>query len=859
MSIPLQDTTRDLIEAPGGGDTETGSGTVSPASHLVEAFVAAWRQGERPAAEAFLARHGDLGAEAALRLIYEEVCLRQEAGMAVDPAEVVGRFPQWRAELEILLDCQRLIQPQRPTATFPEVGEVLGGFRLLAELGRGASGRIFLASQPSLADRPVVLKVTASGQEEHLSLARLQHMNIVPLYSEQVLLTRNLRILCMPYLGNATLARLLEVLRVRPPGTRTGKHLVEALDLCHSQAALPVSLPTQGPYRGTLARSSYVQAIGWIGACLADGMQYAHDRGLVHMDVKPSNVLLTGDGQPMLLDFHLARGPILPDGPPPPRLGGTPDYASPEQRAAMGSVRQGRPIRVPVDGRSDMYSLGVMLYEALGGSRPARGADSARAPLHRLNPQVSLGLSDIVEKCLRPDPRQRYPDAAALATDLRRHLNHLPLVGVPNRSVAERWRKWRRRRPSALPRQIVLLVSMLAALAAAVPFLTASRQRSRDLDTALRTGRTFREQRQYDQAALALERGLALAGDTSASLTRRHALDLELRRVKRDRQAAELHQIAELIRFQTALAPQPTEEAWSLIDRGRRIWESRRVLTRPLAGSGQGQGPGQAQEEIEPAIRTDLLDVVTVCADLRVRLAPPGELEPARREALQWTGEAVALLGSSPSIERLRRAYREALGESGTVADPLPVPRTAWEHCDLGRSYLRSGDLAAAAEQFQEALDLRPQDFWPNFYQGVCAYRLGRFDDAIDAFRVCIALAPERAECYFNRGLAHEALGQTARALGNYNHALQFDRRLTAAALNRGLLHHAAGRELEAAADLDRALATASDRETRGVIQYNRALIDLARGDRPAARSSLKAAVGAGSEKARDLLERLQP
>src|SRR5262249_53560531 len=159
---------------------EAGSGTVSPASLLVEAFVAAWRKGERPAAEEFLDRHGDLGTEAALRLIYEEVCLRQEAGMAVDAAEVVSRFPQWRAELEILLDCQRLIQPQRPTATFPEVGEVLGGFRLLAELGRGASGRIFLASQPSLADRPVVLKVTASGQEEHLSLARLQHMNIVP-------------------------------------------------------------------------------------------------------------------------------------------------------------------------------------------------------------------------------------------------------------------------------------------------------------------------------------------------------------------------------------------------------------------------------------------------------------------------------------------------------------------------------------------------------------------------------------------------------------------------------------------------------------------------------------------------------
>ena len=90
------------------------SGSGSLATQLVEEMVAAWRRGEQPAAEAFLDRHPELSTEAALRLIHEEVCLRQEAGLEVVTAELVNRFPQWRAELELLLDCQRLMQPKRP-------------------------------------------------------------------------------------------------------------------------------------------------------------------------------------------------------------------------------------------------------------------------------------------------------------------------------------------------------------------------------------------------------------------------------------------------------------------------------------------------------------------------------------------------------------------------------------------------------------------------------------------------------------------------------------------------------------------------------------------------------------------------
>jgi serine/threonine protein kinase/tetratricopeptide (TPR) repeat protein len=829
---------------PGSGD---GPGT----TELVDEMVAAWRRGEPLAAEAFLERHPGLGTESALRLIHEEVCLRQEAGLAVVTAEVVDRFPRWRAQLELLLDCQHLLQPApRPHAP-PAVGEVLGEFRLVAELGRGASGPVFLASQDSLAARPVVLKMITCAEEEHLTLAQLQHMNIVPLYSEEVISARRQRLLCMPYLGGATLARLLDLLRDTAPPDRTGKQLIEALD--RIQAEVPVGFSHQGPYRGTLARSGYVQAIAWVGACLADGLQYAHDRGLVHMDIKPSNVLLTGDGQPMLLDFHLARGAIDPAAPPPSGLGGTRGYASPEQRAAMAAIRDGGPIHIAVDGRSDIYSLGVLLYEALGGLKPGRGRSGAHAPLRRLNPEVSTGLSDIIHKCLNADPRGRYAHASALASDLRRHLNHLPLAGVPNRSWIERWRKWRQRRPSALARQVVLVLSACGVIAATALLVGAYRQRLHDLNDALERSRRCRAGRQFAEAEATLDRALALAGPTLAFEDWRRLCRAELRVILRDRKAAELHQLADMVRYQYGLAPRPSEASRSLLDRGRAIWEARTLLLAPI--------PGRSEPDLERMIRTDLLDIIAVWADLRVRLAPAAEAAAARGEALARLDEAAAVLGPGPALERLRRALCGELGRttaSAATATSLPEPKTAWEHCDLGCAYLREGEDALAARQFDQAVDLEPRSFWPNFYQGICSYRLRRFEEALTAFRVCIALAPDPAECYFNRALTYEALGRDHQAVLDYNRALRSDGRLTGAALNRGILHYKAGCYPEAAADFDRALATTSGRELRGLIQYNRALVELARNHRAAALTALEIATDCGHARARELYNRIE-
>ena len=312
-----------------------------PDAKLVEEFVAAWKRGDRPPAEVFLDRHPRLKEqpEAAIRLIYEEVCLRQGEGQEVPLSELVRRFPQWRSELEVVLDCDRLLGGVPGSPALPVAGESLGDFVLVAELGRGARGRCFLAAQPSLSNRQVVLKVTPDDHAEHLSMARLQHTHIMPLYSEHEYPARSLRTLCMPYLGGATLARIHHELTGMRADRRSGLSLLDVLDRCRQPGPWPQS--GSSPARTFLAQSSYVRAVCWIGACLADALQYAHDRGLVHMDVKPSNILLTADGQPMLLDFHLARGPIAIDGPSGEGVGGTPGYMSPEQQALIAAMDSG--------------------------------------------------------------------------------------------------------------------------------------------------------------------------------------------------------------------------------------------------------------------------------------------------------------------------------------------------------------------------------------------------------------------------------------------------------------------------------------------------------------------------------------
>jgi serine/threonine protein kinase len=379
--------------------------------------------------------------------------------------------------------CHRLAAA---VTVLPEVGTELLGFRLLAELGHGAFGRVFLAKQGDLADRLVVLKVSPILDDEPRTLAKLQHTNIMPVHS--VHRAGPLQAVCMPYFGATTLASVLRELDGRKTMPESGKELISTIiartatvqdPVGNSQSAgrssspsadcpLPPSncqLPTancqppgavSAPNLERLQKFSYVEAVLWLGSGLADGLAHAHEHGIVHRDLKPANVLLTDDGQPMLLDFNLAQDTKLGNAAASIQVGGTLPFMAPEQIAAFRN-------EVPLlDFRGDVYSLGVILFQMLTGRQPfptrlgpvqevleKMTQDRMQPPpgVRQWNKAVTPAVEAIIRKCLEPEPNRRYQNARQLKEDLDRHLENLPLRHASEPSLVERAAKWKRRHP----------------------------------------------------------------------------------------------------------------------------------------------------------------------------------------------------------------------------------------------------------------------------------------------------------------------------------------------------------------------------------------------------------------------------
>ena len=147
-----------------------------------------------------------------------------------------------------------------------------------------------------------------------------------------------------------------------------------------------------------------------------------------------------------------------------------------------------------------------------------------------------------------------------------------------------------------------------------------------------------------------------------------------------------------------------------------------------------------------------------------------------------------AVLYHERALQADRLGERD-MAEAARRQESLVPPRSAWEFYALGRSLLQAGDMEAAAARLERAVALEPNGLWPNFFRGICNYRLGRYVEASVAFTVCTTLTPKTASCFYNRGLAFAALKRPELARRDFDRALEIDPDLTEAAVERNRLN----------------------------------------------------------------------
>jgi hypothetical protein len=376
---------------------------------------------------------GDSDSAAALLAVVDAYLEDLRQGKAPDRAAVLAAHPELAPQLESCLAALDFIhRAERPD---PAVPPCLGDFRIVREIGRGAMGVVYEAEQVSL-KRKVALKVLRFGaapdeeamarfRREAETVAALHHTNIVPLFA--VGCEAGIHFFAMQLIPGRSLAAVLD------DATRQGRAL-------EAKAV-----------------------VGW-GVQAAEALAHAHARGVVHRDVKPSNLLLDEEGTVWLTDFGLARrrdeatltvaGVQL----------GTPRYMSPEQAAAAQN---------PVDQRSDVYSLGASLYELATGKpvfeAPSTGqlfeqiAQAEPVPPRKHRRDLPRDLETVLLRCLAKEPTQRYPTARDLADDLRRVAAGDP-VKARRPGVLLRLRRWAGRRRSSARLAGAVAVAIVATL-----------------------------------------------------------------------------------------------------------------------------------------------------------------------------------------------------------------------------------------------------------------------------------------------------------------------------------------------------------------------------------------------------------
>jgi serine/threonine protein kinase/tetratricopeptide (TPR) repeat protein len=458
------------------------------------------------------------GEDPVLTDLLEEIANQIQAGLPVDLEAYLEKHPEHAEELRQLLPAVQVLNRLGKSAGPGEVAIAsgpgpaagpalepegpLGDFRLVREIGRGGMAVVYEAVQISLGRR-VALKVLPFAatmdarqlqrfKNEAQAAAGLHHTNIVPVY--YVGCERGIHFYAMQLINGHTLAAVIRELR-RLKGKEPATATSAAAGAANSERGQPAPAEDGGASderatantprppappglagastvtpQAALTRQSgsdgpaFFREVARLGIQAAEALEHAHQLGVVHRDIKPANLLLDQRGNLWVTDFGLARLPNDPGLTLTGDLLGTLRYMSPEQALAKRAV---------IDHRTDIYSLGVTLYELLTLEPALAGQDRQELlrqiafeeprPPRRWNRAIPVELETIVGKAMERNPAERYATAQELADDLRRFLEDKP-IRARRPSLRERLGKWSRRHKGLVAAAFVVLAVTTAVL-----------------------------------------------------------------------------------------------------------------------------------------------------------------------------------------------------------------------------------------------------------------------------------------------------------------------------------------------------------------------------------------------------------